>query len=64
MEQSSLSRTIKELEEDLGPQLAELASLLSAGDIRVLVDSAYQLAEARRAHERAVPEEQLPIGLR
>ncbi|MEH0873942.1 NADP-dependent oxidoreductase [Pectobacterium cacticida] len=36
-----------------GAQLAELAKLLSAGDIRVLLDSTYPLAEARQAHERA-----------
>ncbi len=36
-----------------GTQLAEFAKLLSAGDIRVLVDSTYPLAEARRARERA-----------
>lgn len=36
-----------------GAQLAELASLLDAGTIRVAVDSGYPLADAREAHERA-----------
>jgi NADPH:quinone reductase-like Zn-dependent oxidoreductase len=36
-----------------GAQLAELARLLDAGTIRVVVGSTYPLAEAREAHERA-----------
>jgi NADPH:quinone reductase-like Zn-dependent oxidoreductase len=36
-----------------GRQLAELASLLDAGTIRVAIDSTYRLADARKAHERA-----------
>jgi NADPH:quinone reductase-like Zn-dependent oxidoreductase len=36
-----------------GPQLAELARLLDAGTIRVVIDSTYPLADARKAHERA-----------
>lgn len=36
-----------------GQQLAELASLLAAGTIRVGVDSTFALADARLAHERA-----------
>lgn len=36
-----------------GAQLAQLAQLLDAGTIRVVIDSTYPLAEARRAHERA-----------
>lgn len=36
-----------------GAQLAELARLLDAGTIRVVVDSTYPLADARKAHERA-----------
>jgi NADPH:quinone reductase-like Zn-dependent oxidoreductase len=36
-----------------GAQLAELGSLLDAGTVRVEIDSAFPLAEARRAHERA-----------
>lgn len=36
-----------------GAQLAELASLLDKGDIRVLIDSRFALADARSAHERA-----------
>jgi len=36
-----------------GRQLAQLAPLLDAGTIRVVIDSTYPLAEARRAHERA-----------
>lgn len=36
-----------------GPQLAELARLLDAGTIRVVIDSSYPLADARKAHERA-----------
>jgi NADPH:quinone reductase-like Zn-dependent oxidoreductase len=36
-----------------GAQLAELASLLDAGVIRVGTDSTFPLAEARSAHERA-----------
>ncbi len=36
-----------------GAQLAELARFLDAGTIRVVVDSTYPLADARKAHERA-----------
>ena len=36
-----------------GAQLAELAGLLDAGTIRVVIDSVYALADARKAHERA-----------
>lgn len=36
-----------------GKQLAELASLLDAGTIRVAIDSTYPLQDARKAHERA-----------
>jgi NADPH:quinone reductase-like Zn-dependent oxidoreductase len=36
-----------------GAQLAELAPLLDAGTIRVVIDSTYPLADARQAHERA-----------
>ncbi|MGN6376006.1 MAG: NADP-dependent oxidoreductase [Sphingomonas sp.] len=36
-----------------GAQLGELARLLDAGTIRVMIDSTFPLAEARRAHERA-----------
>jgi len=36
-----------------GAQLAQLARLLDDGKIRVVIDSTYPLAEARRAHERA-----------
>jgi NADPH:quinone reductase-like Zn-dependent oxidoreductase len=36
-----------------GAQLAELAPLLDAGTIRVVIDSTYPLADAREAHERA-----------
>lgn len=36
-----------------GKQLAELAPLLDAGTIRVVIDSTYPLADARKAHERA-----------
>jgi NADPH:quinone reductase-like Zn-dependent oxidoreductase len=36
-----------------GAQLAELAPLLDAGTIRVVIDSTYPLADARKAHERA-----------
>ena len=36
-----------------GAQLAELAPLLDAGTIRIVIDSAYPLADARQAHERA-----------
>jgi NADPH:quinone reductase-like Zn-dependent oxidoreductase len=36
-----------------GAQLAELAPLLDAGTIRVVIDSTYPLAGAREAHERA-----------
>jgi NADPH:quinone reductase-like Zn-dependent oxidoreductase len=37
-----------------GTQLTELAPLLDEGTIRVILDSSYPLADARRAHERAV----------
>jgi NADPH:quinone reductase-like Zn-dependent oxidoreductase len=36
-----------------GAQLAELAPLLGDGSIRVVIDSSYPLADARKAHERA-----------
>jgi NADPH:quinone reductase-like Zn-dependent oxidoreductase len=36
-----------------GAQLAELAPLLDAGTIRIVIDSTYPLADARQAHERA-----------
>ena len=36
-----------------GAQLAELAGLLDAGTIRIVIDSVYALADARKAHERA-----------
>jgi NADPH:quinone reductase-like Zn-dependent oxidoreductase len=36
-----------------GAQLAELARLLETGTIRVVIDSTYPLADARKAHERA-----------
>lgn len=36
-----------------GAQLAELARLLDAGTIRVVIDSTFPLADARAAHERA-----------
>lgn len=36
-----------------GAQLKELAHLLGDGTIRVVLDSTYPLADARRAHERA-----------
>jgi NADPH:quinone reductase-like Zn-dependent oxidoreductase len=37
-----------------GAQLAKLAELLDSGAVRVAVDSTFVLADARRAHERAV----------
>lgn len=36
-----------------GAQLAEVGRLLNDGTIRVVIDSAYPLADARKAHERA-----------
>jgi len=36
-----------------GAQLAEVARLLDHGTIRLVIDSTYPLADARRAHERA-----------
>jgi NADPH:quinone reductase-like Zn-dependent oxidoreductase len=36
-----------------GAQLAELAHLLDDGTFRVVIDSSYPLADARKAHERA-----------
>ena len=36
-----------------GAQLAQLGRLLDEGTLRVVLDSAYPLAEARLAHERA-----------
>jgi NADPH:quinone reductase-like Zn-dependent oxidoreductase len=36
-----------------GRQLAEVAPLLSDGTIRVVIDSTFPLAEARKAHEHA-----------
>lgn len=36
-----------------GAQLAEIAPLLGNGTIRVAIDSAFPLADARKAHERA-----------
>ncbi|WP_207766444.1 NADP-dependent oxidoreductase [Siphonobacter curvatus] len=36
-----------------GAQLAELATLLDEGKIRVVIDSTFPLADARKAHERA-----------
>ncbi|MEX6507218.1 NADP-dependent oxidoreductase [Jiella sp. M17.18] len=36
-----------------GAQLAELAPLLDDGSIRVVIDSSFPLADARKAHERA-----------
>lgn len=37
-----------------GPQLAQAARLLQDGTVRILVDSSYPLADAWRAHERAM----------
>ena len=36
-----------------GLQLAELGRLLDAGTVRVVIDSTFALADARKAHERA-----------
>jgi NADPH:quinone reductase-like Zn-dependent oxidoreductase len=36
-----------------GTQLKEVAPLLDDGTIRVVLDSTYPLADARKAHERA-----------
>ncbi len=36
-----------------GPQLAELGRLLSAGTVRVAIDSTYSLTDASKAHEQA-----------
>ncbi len=36
-----------------GAQLAELADLLDAGTVRVVIDSTFALSDARSAHERA-----------
>lgn len=36
-----------------GAQLKEVGRLLDDGSIRVVVDSTYPLADARKAHERA-----------
>ena len=36
-----------------GKQLKELAQLLNDGTIKVIIDSVFPLAEARKAHERA-----------
>jgi NADPH:quinone reductase-like Zn-dependent oxidoreductase len=36
-----------------GRQLAELGRLLDAGTVRVVIDSTFPLADARKAHERA-----------
>ena len=36
-----------------GPQLRDVARLLDDGTIRVVLDSRYPLADARKAHERA-----------
>ena len=36
-----------------GPQLAEFASLLDSGTVRVAIDSTFSLADAKKAHERA-----------
>lgn len=36
-----------------GAQLAQLGRLLQAGTVRVVIDSTYMLADARKAHERA-----------
>lgn len=36
-----------------GAQLAELVPLLNGGSIRVVIDSTYKLADARKSHERA-----------
>ncbi len=37
-----------------GAQLAEIASLLNDGIIRVAIDSEFKFEDARKAHERAV----------
>lgn len=36
-----------------GPQLAEVGRLLDTGTVRVSIDTDYQLADARKAHEQA-----------
>jgi NADPH:quinone reductase-like Zn-dependent oxidoreductase len=36
-----------------GAQLSEIAPLLDRGEIRIVLDSTYPLADARKAHERA-----------
>ena len=37
-----------------GPQLAELGRLLDDGTVRVAIDSTFPLADAQKAHERAI----------